>query len=238
MQRLFIPTLGPTDWRRLLANPRTQWVPGKSALESAVAWESAREMEDGLPESVRDLLATHDATSGAQLVLGLPELQVEFAGGGHPSQTDLWALLRTEAHFISASFEAKSGESLGEIVGDWLAAAPPRSGRPARLRDLGQRLGFVDSEAVDIRYQLLHRAATATKLAARFRAEYAVLVVHSFGGTRDAPSLADFRKFGEFMGASVRENVLAPVARSCECPLLIGWLADTPATEAQLRDAI
>jgi Domain of unknown function (DUF6946) len=238
VQRLFVPTLGPTDWRRLLADAGRQWVRGKSAFESAVAWESARRSEDGLPATVRDLFATHDATNGAQLLLGLPEFQVDFAGGGHASQTDLWALLQTKAHFISASFEAKSGEELGKRVGDWLADAPPRSGKPARLRDIGQRLGFRDNEADQIRYQLLHRAATATKLAARFRAEYAVLVVHSFGGDQDKPSWADFVKFGDFMGASVGMNALASVTRHCECPLLIGWLADNPADEARLGDAV
>ena len=41
MHRLFIPSWGPSDWRRLLANPSTQWVRRKSAFELAVAWESA-----------------------------------------------------------------------------------------------------------------------------------------------------------------------------------------------------
>ena len=47
MPRLFVPGLGPTDGRRLLPDPGRQWEPGKSALELAVCWESARKLRGG-----------------------------------------------------------------------------------------------------------------------------------------------------------------------------------------------
>jgi uncharacterized protein DUF6946 len=238
MDRLFVPSFGPADWRRLLADPRGQWKPGKSALESAVAWESARKEEDGLPMSVRDLLATHELTRGAKLVIGLPELQVNLRGGGHASQTDLWALLGTPDRLISAAFEAKSGEKLGDTVAEWLDGASEKSGKPDRLEDIGERLGFEHEETGPMRYQLLHRSASATKLARRFRAEIALLVVHSFGGASDHKSWAAFEEFGTFMGVTATKNHLSLVTRTCEVPLLIGWLSDHPANVERLRAAV
>jgi hypothetical protein len=238
MDRLFVPSWGPTDWRRLLADPRAQWKPGKSALESAIAWESARTTSDGLPESVRALLATHELTEGAELLLGLPELQVDLRGGGHASQTDLWALFRTRTRLISAAFEAKSGEELGDTVGEWLAGATAKSGKPDRLKDIGERLGFADQDTTAIRYQLLHRSASATLLAKRYRADVALLVVHSFGGNADAKSWKAFESFGALMGASVAVNRLVLANRPCEVPLLLGWLTDQPADLARYKAAV
>lgn len=238
MERLFVPSWGPTDWRRLLADPRVQWRPGKSALESAVLWESARREADGLPASVRALLASHDLTAGAELVIGLPELQVDLRGGGHASQTDLWALLSAPTGLISAAFEAKSGEKLGGTVEEWLQDASAKSGKPERLKDIGERLGFGDEDVGGLRYQLLHRSASATKLAKRFRAEAAVLVVHSFGDKSDNDSWEAFREFGSFMRAPVVHGRLVPSGRNCEVPLLLGWLSDTPADRERLRAAV
>lgn len=238
MDKLFVPSWGPTDWRRLLADPRAQWKPGKSALESAVAWESARNAKDGLPDSVRALLATHEWTAGAELLLGLPELQVDLRGGGHASQTDLWALLRTPARLVSAAFEAKSGEKLGETVAEWLKGAPAKSGKPERLTDIGERLGFTNQATNTLRYQLLHRSASAVKLARSYRAEVALLVVHSFGGDDDDKSWNAFMAFGAFMGASVTKDRLALAPRACEVPLLLGWITDKPADLRRLRTAV
>lgn len=238
MDRLFVPSWGPTDWRRLLADPRSQWKPGKSALESAVAWEAARREADGLPDSVRQLMATHEWTAGAELLIGLPELQVDLRGGGHASQTDLWALLSTPSRVISAAFEAKSGEPLGNTVSKWLQEASARSGKPDRLLDIRERLGLPDDNLDDVRYQLLHRAASATKLAKRFRADAAILVVHSFGQDADEESWDAFKQFSSIMGVSDGKNRLNLAARASEVPLLLGWLSDRPAGERRLRDAI
>src|SRR4051812_263212 len=105
MNRLYVPTLGPTDWRRLLAEPGTQWQPKQSALEMAVCWESARHTARGLPREVEQAIDSTPALSGAELVLGLPEHKVSFEGGGHASQNDLWALLRRGDELLSMAIE-------------------------------------------------------------------------------------------------------------------------------------
>src|SRR5687768_16820125 len=102
MRRLLIPTKGVEDWRRLLADPDRHWRQGKSAYELAAAWESAARTERGLPEDVAAVLDQSDELRGAQLLIGIPEHQVSLEGGGHASQTDLWAMLQTASHgFVS-----------------------------------------------------------------------------------------------------------------------------------------
>ena len=68
MQRPYVPSLRPTDWRRLLANPTTHWKRNKSALEMAVCWESARKTERGLPPEVADTIDSFPALNGARLL--------------------------------------------------------------------------------------------------------------------------------------------------------------------------
>ena len=45
MQKIFIPSDGPEDWKKLLAQPDLHWKTGHSACATAYAWEAA----EGLP---------------------------------------------------------------------------------------------------------------------------------------------------------------------------------------------
>src|SRR5438132_2738727 len=119
MQRLYVPTLGPTDWRRLLADPASQWEPTKSALEMAVCWEAAKESDRGLPPEVLATIDSFPRLAGAHLLIGLPEHQVSFEGGGPPSQNDLWALLRVGEDLLSMVVEAEAGEPHVVIVREY-----------------------------------------------------------------------------------------------------------------------
>lgn len=238
MNRLFVPSWGPSDWRRLLANPSTQWVRGKSAFELAVAWEAARKTERGIPPAVAEFLDEHDLTRGSKLVIGLPELQVEFPGGGHQSQTDLWVLLKAGDRLISVAVEAKSGESLDKPVGEWLKDISPNSGKPARLAALRDILRLADTDVAQIRYQLLHRSAAAVRMAEDLNASTAVLLVQAFGGARDLPSRTDFSKFTELMLCESALKGPMKVGRPTWVPLLVGWLESPVATEASLGDAV
>lgn len=192
MHRLFVPSWGPSDWRRLLANPGSQWVRRKSAYELAVAWEAARGTARGLPDRVAAILDTHDTTKCARLILGLPELQVSLPGGGHASQTDLWALLRADTRLVSMAVESKSGEPFDRPVSAWLSDAKEGSGKPARLEALRAILAVGSLELGHIRYQLLHRCASAILLAREYSACAAVLLIQAFGAERDQDSRADF----------------------------------------------
>jgi uncharacterized protein DUF6946 len=238
MNRLFVPTLGPTDWRRLLADPASQWEPRKSALEMAVCWEAARESARGLPPEVAAALDSTPDLRGAELVVGLPEHRVAFEGGGHPSQSDLWALLRCRGNFVSMAVEAKAGEKLDELVKDWLPKDSERSRKPERLAALQQRLAIPGADVSEIRYQLLHRTASALKEADRFRATIAAVLVQSFNREADEPSWQDFCRFGALLGASVDEGRFARARAATAVALFLGWVSSSPAGEDRLRAAV
>src|SRR5436189_93560 len=133
MKRLFVPTFvpsfGPSDWRRFLSDPETQWQRRQSAYEMAVAWEAERLGGHGIPDSVAAVLDSCPELKGASLLLGLPEHQVELHGGGHRSQTDLWALLDAPVGVVSTAIEAKAGEGLYQTMEEWLSGASERSGK-------------------------------------------------------------------------------------------------------------
>lgn len=238
MHRLFVPSWGPSDWRRLLANPAKQWRRGRSAYELATCWEAARRHQRGLPRPVAACLDQHDATRDAKLVVGLPELQVEFPGGGHHSQTDFWALLTSPGGLISMSVEAKAGESFDLHVEEWLADAPAGSGKPARLAALREILGLAQTELPQVRYQLLHRAAAALQMAQECRAAAAIVLIQAFGGPKDEASRRDFEAFAELMLCPSGEGSLRQARQQTCIPLLVGWLNCSPADEATLADAL
>jgi hypothetical protein len=239
MNRLFIPTLGPTDWRRLLADPQKHWERNRSALEMAVSWEAARKTARGLPAEVEAFLDGHQATRSAQLLMGIPEHQVEFVGGGHASQNDLWALLGTNTGVISMSVEAKAGESLGEYVKDWLPKPDEKSRKPERLEDLKRYLGLVGMDLGTIRYQLLHRTASALKEAERFRASAALMLIQSFSKQLDEGSLRDYRVFAQLMEApGATDNRIVQAMRPTKVPLYLGWVSCEPANLQTLEKAV
>ena len=229
MERIFVPSTGPDDWRRLLADPERHWRPTKSAFESATSWQGARRTARGLPRPIASALDSHPSTANAELVLALPELQVDLPGGGHSSQNDVWALLRIGAQMVSLSVEAKSGEPLDRLISDWLVDAPPAIGKPKRLAFLRESLGLGTVEISGLRYQLLHRAASALSQAERFRADVAVLVVHSFGLHADDKSREDYQRFAEAMACRPAFNAVTRIGRPTKVPLFIGWVADVPA---------
>jgi hypothetical protein len=227
MSRILVPSNGPSDWRRLLADPAVQWRAGKSAFESAVAWKTAKATERGLPDSIARLLDTNETSANAEVLIAAPELRVNLPGGGHPSQNDVWALLRARAGLCSLCVEAKSGETLGPLVREWLPTADDTtpSGKPKRLDFVRKCLGLEGADLGDLRYQLLHRAASAILMGERFGATSAVLLIHSFGATaRD-----DYRRFAELMGCTMIGDALGAVRRTTRLPLLLGWVTDTPA---------
>lgn len=236
MSRLLIPTSGPSDWRRLLADPGKQWVKGRSALELAVSWEAARRTSRGIPSSVAAVLDSHPQLVGAALLLGIPEYQVQFDGGGHASQTDLWALLRAPAGLVSMSVEAKAGEGFDRTIGSWLADAKPTSGKPARLAQLKSILGIATDLPETLRYQLLHRTASAIREAERFGASGAVLLVQSFSS--DPESAAAYSTFCGIMGCAAQASTLLEGPRLGTIQLYFAWVDCEPSGAEQLAAAV
>ncbi len=136
---------------------------------------------------------------------------------------------------------SRSKRSQARPSASWLVSGLPlhraASGKPERLEFLRERLGLGGVELSGLRYQLLHRAASALVQADRFGARIATLLVHSFGEHSDDKSLADYRRFADAMACAPAFNAVVPVGRSTRRPLLIGWVADAPAAAAVVTQA-
>ena len=180
-KRIYVPTRGPDDWQRLLADPVKHWKAGYSARALAECWEAA----NGWPPEVAALLhsSPEPALSSGELLLAIPEFKVSLPPRGKPSQNDLFVLGRAaDGQLVAMAIEGKVGESFGPTLADWNSAVT--SGRTTRLQYLTGILGLPDELPPTIRYQLLHRAASALILATQFNARYALMLVHSFSQTR------------------------------------------------------
>ena len=78
-----------------------------------------------------------------------------------------------------------------------------------------------------IRYQLLHRTASAIYEAQRYRTKRAMMLVHSF--SEADTSFGDFQAFSEVMGMPVREVNQVSEERECEAVRLrLAWVKDRP----------
>ncbi|WP_291157193.1 DUF6946 family protein [Gemmatimonas sp. UBA7669] len=228
--------MGPSDWRRLLANPATQWRQTKSAFEAAVAWEAARGSERGIPPAVAATLDAEPIFSGASLLLGIPEHQVELEGGGHASQTDFWALFATKSGVVSVAVEAKAGEPFDRPVAEWLADASEKSGKPARLAQLCNILEISRQDTESLRYQLMHRPVAAILEAVRFQVPRALFLVHAFGDN-DA-SLGDYQRWARYLGVEADANRVHHVGLRFGIDFWIGWVGVAPADDQTVRAAV
>jgi len=177
MNRIYIPATCPDDWKMFLAEPEKQWKSGYSARALAYCWQEV----GGIPEDIASILMKKKELDGLETLLTIPEYQVPLPGGGHPSQNDVWVLARAKEGLVSIAVEGKVSEPFGLTIGEWKKDFSP--GKKLRLKYLCSLLGFLKQPIDDVRYQLLHRTASAIIEANRFHARYAVMVVHSFSQT-------------------------------------------------------
>ena len=80
-----------------------------------------------------------------------------------------------------------------------MAARANRAQARKRLTFMCELLQLEEGDILDLRYQLLHRTATAILEAQRFAAHHALMLVHSFSA-EDA-WLDDYQAFAQRMGA-------------------------------------
>ena len=219
MKRIFIPTSSGSDWQRLLAKPSLHWKVGRSAMTAAACWEAAN---GGLPPEVGSLLNSSGDSSlvGLSLLAALPEWQVALKGGDRPSSTDVLALC-TNAHGLCVvAVEAKVLEDFGPLVQEKRdSTSAGQQERLAYLHQLLQVAKFADG----IRYQLLHRTASALLTAEAFHAGTAVMLVHAFGAPADRKS--DFHAFCESMSAIEVSPELYKTPSFAGPSLFLAWRA-------------
>lgn len=176
IRRLHVPLNRPEDVIPHLAKQEAHWRPGYSAQELAVKWASAG---TDFPKSVREALNTAPEYLGAELVDGFFEREVDLGTAGRNSQTDLMLVAGIGSELAVIAVEGKVEESFGEIVSEWNDS----TGKQRRLEHLCDTLHLNVTEAGRLRYQLLHRTASAIYEAQRYRSRHALMLVHSFSKT-------------------------------------------------------
>ena len=212
MGKVYVPSSGPTDWKQFLAKPDLHWATGYSARTVAHAWETAT----GQPPEIQAVLEPHFGPT--ELLLAFPEHKVALPGGRRESQCDVFALVRAPDQVIACAIEGKVNEPFGPTLTEWLNGAS--AGKLERLAFIRKRLGLPDQIDGGIRYQLLHRTASAVVEADRFMTGAAAMIVHSFSPEQRWRS--DYERFLELFGAA-SHGPSAIVDVPCGRKLLLGW---------------
>lgn len=210
MSRIFIPSSGPDSWRAFLAEPSKQWRTGYSARTLAHCWESS----GGLPPEIARLFEPP-----VELLVAFPEHKVPLPGGRRDSQNDIFALVRTRDRTSAVMIEGKVREPFGPTVGEWYRE--PSDGKRIRMQHLCEILGIADAPDGAVRYQLLHRTASALIEARRFNANEAAMIVHSFSASREW--FDDFQRFADWLGIQVGPDQPAGITLSTGQSLRLGW---------------
>lgn len=229
MAPILVPTQSPEDWRRLLAKPDLHWKAGYSAMTLARSWEAAA----GLPPEVRTVFDASESFRAIEPLLIIPEYKVPLPGGRRESQTDVFVLARRAAGLVAIAVEGKVDEAFGPTVAE--RQADSSAGVGERLRAISECLGLSDVPG-SIRYQLLHRTASAVLAARQFCAPAAVMLVHSFSPTDRW--FEDFSAFAGLFGVKPRIGNLAAVGNCGDVSLSIGWCKGDQRFRATVQDPV
>ncbi len=221
-RRLFVASSDALAWAAGLADPGKQWRTGYSAKTLAACWQAS----DDFPQSVRDVFAAspYSLFHGIEMLLGVPEWKVPLPGGNRASQTDLFVLARASSGLIAITVEGKVDEPFDDIVSDWLErdAQAASKGKRTRLDYLCSELGIDDITAGPLRYQLLHRTASALIEARRFMAPHALMLVHSFSPT--ARWADEYVAFAAALGVTdAAKDTISRIGERGGVDLYLGW---------------
>ena len=212
MSKILIPSSGPDAWQKFLAKPNLQWVTGYSARTLAYSWEAA----SGLPPEIADL--TNAAFGPGALLFAIPEHKTALPGGKRESQSDVFALVRHESGLATYTIEGKVDEPFGPTMDEWMLDAS--DGKRERLDFILGLLGIAHCPG-DIRYQLLHRKASALVEAERFDAKLAGMIVHSF--SPESRWREEFDRFVSLIGLVYNEEEPLRLEVPSGKTLMLGW---------------
>lgn len=216
--KFFCPINKPDEWKQLLAEPDKQWRTGYSAKALAYSWQEA----GGFPSEVRQTFRNShvDVFQNIEMLLAFPEYKVPLPGGHRASQSDIFVLAKGSMELVSIMVEGKLSEPFGQTVAEWRTQSG--KGKETRLRYLCNLLGL-DTTMVDpIRYQLLHRTASALIEAHRFNASNALMLVYSFSSENE--SFGDYQQFLALFGVVGEVDSLVFAKDISGVRLYFGWV--------------
>lgn len=215
METIFVPTKTAEDWKEFLAKPDLHWKTGFSAKALAYSWQEA----DGFPTPVQKVL-NNSGLKDAQLLFGFPEWKTPLPGGKTASQSDIYAIAKSNDGLISIAVEGKVNEGFGQTVIEWKQNGS--EGKEERLHFLIRKLGLKNKNIDKIRYQLLHRTAAALIEAHKIIAPNALLLVHSF--SEQDESFADFAELVSLYGLQATKDAIVGPVEIDGTNLYFGWV--------------
>ena len=224
MTNFFAPADRPEDWQQFLAKPCVHWKTGNSAKSLAHSWTEAR----GFPAEVLRTLDNSNCSGlhNLQFLLGFPEYKVDLPGGKRPrpSQNDVFVLARGQTGLVTIAIEGKVSESFDKSVGKWFSKPTP--GKIERLTYLCGLLQLQREQVDHIRYQLLHRSASALIEAERFGAGDAIMLVHSF--SQSFEHFDDYSNFAALYGIEAKPNHIGHATKINDLDFYLGWVVGSP----------
>lgn len=119
---------------------------------------------------------------------------------------------------VALTVEGKASEPFGPSLQEWTRNSS--TGREERLRFILKTLGLSDAPPM-VRYQLLHRMASAVIEADRFRARSAIMIIHSF--SQENRWFEDFKAFVALFEKSAEIGRLCMLREVRGVNLLAGW---------------
>jgi hypothetical protein len=214
---ILIPTKSAEDWQAFLADPG-HWRTGRSAKTLAYCWEEAR----GFPACVKKAFEASGLPhlKAVELLLAMPEHKVALPGGSRASQSDIFALARSSEGLIAMMIEGKVDETFGPLVSEWSVDAS--DGKRERLQFVLKTLSLAGKDVGAIRYQLLHRAASAVLEARRFHASHALMLVHSFCPQKTW--FDDYTRFAALFGLKAAQDTVQKASSIDGLDLCLGWV--------------
>ena len=219
IRRVCVPLLVPEDIIPHLGAPH-HWKEGRSAKNLIDLWWAA----NAIPPSIGQMLEAVPEWQGAELIDAFAE-RCTSLDDGRPShsQSDLLAIVGLAAGIGVLSIEAKVDEGFDKTVDQWLKG--DSKGKAHRLSKLVGLLGVEPHGFGKLRYQLLHRTASAIIEAKRYRTRQAAMIVQSW--CPDLSGLEDFLVFCEAIGIARPEigRLTSPVVIDA-VELRLGWSAE------------
>jgi hypothetical protein len=224
MDKFFIPANDPEDWKQLLAEPDKQWKTGYSAKSLAYCWHKTTDF----PRSVKRVFNDSGINifQDIELLVAFPEWKVPLPGGRRASQNDIFVLAKGSNQLVSIMVEGKVRESFGQVVSEW--KSDKNKGKQKRLDYLCDLLRLNRDQVDLVRYQLLHRTASALLEAKRFNAENALMLVHSFSPETEQESegFRDYCTFLSLFRLKGRMNSLTRPVNINKTRLYFGWVSE------------
>lgn len=217
----YVPTNKLKSWMGLLADPENQWLRSYSALELAHAWANTSQF----PKQIERVFAAsqHSIFHDLELVMMVPEHQVYLDTRRAPSQNDLFVLARNQNGLITIMVEGKVKEPFGPMINEWLKDGG--EGKQSRLFFLMKELDLHDvNKLKGIRYQLLHRTASALLEARKYHAKNALMLVHSF--SQEGLWLNDYIKLLDLYGLKGDHDTLSGPININGIDLYFCWITD------------